>query len=163
MFLLRFILQTIRADFYNPFSQFIVRVTNPLVVPARRLLPSFGGLDIPTLIVLVILQGIVTYVLIKLAGRVVSVDTYFLYVGLRLISLTIWTYKICLIGYVILSWVAQANYSPFALVLGQIVAPLLRPVRRILPTIGAFDFSALIVLLILHAITLELPLPPYLR
>ena len=55
VFLLRFVLQVVRADFYNPFSQFIVRVTNPLVVPARRILPSMRGIDVPTLIVLVFL------------------------------------------------------------------------------------------------------------
>jgi YggT family protein len=163
IFLLRFILQTVRADFYNPFSQFIVRATNPLVVPARRVLPSAGGFDLPTIIVLVLLQALVTFILLKIVGITPTVDVYLSYLVRRLISLTIWTYTICLFIYVILSWVAQANYSPIAVVLGHVVAPILRPVRRIVPLIGGLDLSPLIVLILLQAASIALNLPAYLR
>ena len=67
-FLLRFIMQWSRANYYNPLSQLVFRVTNPLVVPARRVMPSVAGLDMPTLIVLMVLEIIVTFVLLRLAG-----------------------------------------------------------------------------------------------
>ena len=162
-FLLRFILQWVRADFYNPFSQFIVKATNPLVVPARRLLPSFGEVDVPTLIVLVLLQGIVTWLLLAMVGAAFGLDTFLIYVVLRLISLALWLYSISILVYVILSFFAQASYSPIAMLLGQVVGPVLRPVRRLLPPIGGLDLSPLVVLIVLQALMIALQLPTYLR
>ncbi|MDX1563310.1 MAG: YggT family protein [Gammaproteobacteria bacterium] len=155
-FLLRIILQATRADFYNPISQFIVAVTNPLVVPARRLLPSVRQIDLPTLAVLVVLQLIVTYVLVLLVGLNVRADQLIVLAAFRLVQLVLWTYTICIFVYVILSWVAQASYSPIAMLLGQIVAPVLRPFRRIVPLVGGFDLSPLFALILIQAASLLL-------
>jgi YggT family protein len=162
-FLFRFVLQWVRGDFYNPFSQFIVKVTSPLVVPARRILPSVGEVDVPTLIVLVLLECIATFLLVTMAGDSMAIDTFFLYVVLRLIGLTLWFYSICIFVYVILSFFAQASYSPIAMLLGQVVGPVLRPVRRILPPIAGLDLSPLVVLIVLQALMRALPLPAYLH
>jgi YggT family protein len=162
-YLLRFILQWVRADYYNPFAQFVLKVTNPLVVPARRLLPSVGGVDLPTLVVLVLLEALITWLLIALTGTSVPVATFALYVLLRLVSLTLWFYLISIFIYVILSWVGQRQYNPIGATLGQIVEPLLRPARRILPPIGGLDLSPLLVLILLQAAVIALPLPPVLR
>ena len=155
-FLVRIMLQAVRADFYNPVSQFIVRVTNPLVVPARRVLPSLKNFDLPTLVVLVILQFIVTILLLTLRGIEPQFIMLFWSVIFQLIDLTIWTYTICIFVYVILSWIAQAGYSPIAMLLGQIVGPVLRPARRLLPPIGGLDLSPLIVLILLQAASILL-------
>jgi len=163
-FMLRLILQWVRADYYNPISQFVIRITNPLVVPARRVLPSIGKIDTPTVVVLVLLQCAVTYLLLALVGASPTAGAFFYLVVTRLIRLVIWTYTIALFGYVILSWVAQAHYSPIAMVLGQIVGPLLRPVRRILPPIGGIDLSPMLVLILLYAASLAVDdLSLYLR
>jgi YggT family protein len=162
-FLFRFVLQWVRADFRNPLSQFIVRATNPLVVPARRLIPSVGEVDVPTLVVLALLQCLVTWLLIAIIGASVAIETYFLYVVLRLISLTLWFYSISILVYVILSFFAQASYSPIAMLLGQVVGPVLRPVRRILPPVGGLDLSPLVVLILLQALRILLQLPAELR
>ena len=74
-YLLRFVLQWVRADYYNPLAQFVLKVTNPLVVPARRLLPSAGGIDLPTLVVLIALEALVTWLLIALS-RHTSADRF---------------------------------------------------------------------------------------
>jgi YggT family protein len=161
--LFRFVLQQVRADFYNPLSQFIVRVTNPLVVPARRVIPSIGNIDTATLVVLLLVQCLVTWLLLEIVNVSVSLDAYLLFVALRLVHLTLWLYTISLLLYVILSWVAQAAYSPIAMLLGQVVGPILRPVRRILPSISGVDLSPLVVLLLLQALRIALALPPYLR
>lgn len=155
-FLLRIILQLIRADFYNPISQFIVRVTNPLVVPARRMLPRTRHIDMPTLIVLVLLQVIVTLALFAMSGVAPRADIVIWAVIMRLVELVIGTYLICIFIYVILSWVAQASYSPFAMFLGQIVEPVLRPARRILPTLGGLDISPMIVMILLYALSIAI-------
>lgn len=162
-FLFRFVLQWVRADFYNPLSQFIVRATNPLVVPARRLIPSIGEVDVPTLVVLALLQCLVTWLLLAIVGATVGIETYLLYVVLRLISLTLWFYSIGILVYVILSFFAQASYSPIAMLLGQVVGPVLRPIRRLLPPVGGLDLSPLVVLIVLQALMIALQLPPYLR
>ena len=68
--LLRFLLQVVRADFYNPISQFLVKVTNPLVIPVRKVIPGFGGLDVGTLLLALLLQagGIVAILMLNGLG-----------------------------------------------------------------------------------------------
>jgi YggT family protein len=162
-FVMRLALQIVRADFYNPLSQFIMTVTNPLVVPARRILPSVRNFDLPTLVVLVVLEIAVTYLLLLIIGAIPSIDQLLVIVFWRLVYLTIWAYVVCLFVYVILSWVAQSHYSPIAMLLGQVVEPLLRPVRRILPTTPGIDLSTLLVGVLLITALIAIPLPPALR
>jgi len=164
-YLLRFILQWVRADYYNPLAQFVLRVTNPLVVPARRLLPSAGGIDLPTLVVLIVLQALTTWLLVALASLAapIPIAWFALYVVLRLISLTLWFYLVAILIYVILSWVGQRQYSPVGAVLGELVEPLLRPARRLLPPIAGLDLAPLLVLVLIQATIIALPLPWFLR
>jgi YggT family protein len=162
-FLLRFIMQWVRASYYNPLAQFVFKVTNPLVVPARRVLPSIGGLDAPTFVVLLLLEVAVTFALLRLIGASTPVAVLLLYSLLRLIALTLWFYTGALIVYVILSWFGNRGINPIAELLGDLVEPILRPARRLLPPIGGLDLSPLIVILLLQAAMIALPLPLALR
>lgn len=162
-FLLRFIMQWVRASYYNPLSQFVYKVTNPLVVPARRILPSIRGLDTPTLVVLIALEILLTFLLLRLAGLPLPAAQVLFYSLLRLIALAIWFYTGALIIYVLLSWFGNRGINPIAELLGDLVEPLLRPARRLLPPIGGLDLSPLIVIVLLQAATIALPLPVYLR
>ncbi len=162
-YLLRFILQWVRADYYNPIAQFVLRVTNPLVVPARRMLPSVGGVDLPTLVVLLVLECAVTWLLLTLYGASTPFLNLLYLALLRLIMLALWFYAIAILVYVVLSWVGQRHGSPVASLLADIVEPVLRPVRRILPPIAGLDLSPLLVLIALQAVIIALPLPPALR
>jgi YggT family protein len=162
-FLLRFIMQWVRASYYNPLAQFVFKVTNPLVVPARRVLPSVGGLDAPTLVVLVVLEVVVTFVLLRLAGLSLPVSVVLFYSLLRLIALVLWFYFGATLIYVLLSWFGDRGRNPVGALLEEIVEPLLRPARRLLPPIGGLDLSPVIVLLLLRAAMIPLPLPLYLR
>jgi YggT family protein len=150
-FLLRILLQLARADFYNPISQFIVTVTNPLVVPARRIIPSIRRFDFPTFVVLFALQTIVLVVIFALRGGFLPFVSLLWLTLLTLATMTLWTYIFCLLVWVIMSWVGQGGYSPFAQFLGQLVNPLLRPVRRVCPDIGGLDISPLITTIFLMA------------
>ncbi len=162
-YLLRFILQWIRADFYNPFSQFVLRVTNPLVIPARRVIPAAGGIDLATLAVMFLLQLVATYILLLIAGiRPGALDLVSI-AALRLVSLVLWLYFAAILLYVILSWVAPGRHNPISAMLYSLTAPLLRPVQRVIPPIGGLDLSPLIVLILLQALMIALPLPGYLR
>ena len=168
-FLLRFIMQWVRADYYNPAAQFILKVTSPLVIPARRFLPSIKGLDFPTLVVLALLQCVVTWLLIAVAtggavgpGREMSVASFLAFVALGLVNLTLMVYTLVILVYALLSFVNR-GYNPIETWLGQIAEPLLKPVRRVIPPIGGLDLSPLIVILLLQAVRIALPLPLFLR
>lgn len=173
-FLLRFIMQWVRANHYNPLSQVVFKVTNPLVVPARRVLPSVGGLDAPTLVVLFVLELVVTFVLLRLAAlsptaigvfaaSSLNVLDVLFYSFLRLISLTLLLYIGATFIYVLLSWFGDRGRNPMGALLGDLVEPVLRPVRRVLPPVGGLDLAPLIVTVVLYAIRMALPLPYFLR
>lgn len=162
LFMLRIVLQRVRADFYNPLSQFVFRATNPLVMPVRRFLPTSARLDVPTLVVLIILETITTGILFGIAGAAAPGGVFAYYVFLRLISLLLWMYIVGIFIYVILSWVGQGAYNPIARVLADIVNPPLNVVRRFLPPIGGLDLSPLLVLILLQTAVILLPLPPFL-
>jgi YggT family protein len=162
-FLLRFLLQWVRADFYNPLAQIVVRVTNPLVVPARRIMPSAGSIDLPTLVILVALEAVLTWSLLRLVGFPVQAASFVFFVLLRLINTTLWLYVISIFAYVIMSWFSHPGYSPIGRILLDLNEPLLRPVRRFLPPIAGLDLAPLIVVILIAAVRVGLPLPPFLR
>jgi YggT family protein len=161
--LLRVILQFIGVDRYNPLAEFIWRVSNPLVMPLRRILPRSSVIDLASVVTLLALECAATWLLTTLLGIVPTIDAFALYVLLRLVSLTLWFYSVSILIYVILSWVGQAGYSPMAMILSRFNEPILRPVRRILPPIAGLDLSPLLVLIAIQALVLALPLPFYLR
>lgn len=162
-YLIRFVLQWVRADFYNPLSQFIVRITNPLVIPTRRAIPSAGGMDVATLVVMLALEAVFTWLILGLFGAFPSPPTFVLFVVLRLVAMTIMFYTIVIIVYAIMSFVGPGHATPLSLLLAQIVEPVLGPFRRLLPPIGGLDLSPLLVLILLQAVLVALPLPPLLR
>lgn len=141
-FVLRLMMAWVRADFRNPLAQFIVKVTNPLVVPARRFIAPIGGLDLATLVVLLALQVLVTFVLVQITcgggaqgGQIVVLAL------MRLVDLALETYFWLLLAYVVASWVGQGAYNPAIAALASLVEPMLTPLRRIIPPIGGFDIS----------------------
>lgn len=156
MLLLRILLQVARADFYGPIPQLIVRITNPLVVPARRIIPSFRRFDLPTLILLFVLQLAVILllnVLASLDGSVQPAQPIYgslVVAAFMLLNMTIWTYLISIVIYIVLSWFGQ-SFHPLAIFAGQLIAPLLRPARRLLPPTGGLDLSPMIVSIFLVA------------
>ena len=144
---LRLWLQLAKADFYNPFSQFTVKATQPVVGPLRRFVPSIGPIDTATLLfaVLIAFAKIITYALIA-QGSVPPLFSAFIFSILNLIYQVMWLIFIILVIRAILSWVSQGNH-PVEMVMGQLTEPLLRPIRRIIPAMGGLDLSVLIFLL----------------
>ncbi len=159
-FLLRLLLQWVRADFYNPLSQFIVRVTNPLVRPLRRVIPPIGGIDTATLLVILGLELAATALLLGMAtgGPLPGLVTLLYLAVLRTLVLLLRLYFVAILISVILSWVGRDARHPLVALLNSVVEPVLRPVRRILPSIGGLDLSPLIVLLLIQALLIAIPL-----
>ena len=157
VFLLRLLFQLNRTDFRNPFVQTIVRLTNPVVMPLRRLLPPIGRVDTASVVALVLAQLVRTAAdfLLSGGGRP-AVEVLLLIVLVKLVDLTLLLYLCALIGYVVLSWVAPDGYSPAGRVLADLVEPLLRPLRRALPHMGGMDWSPMVASLLLIVLRMVL-------
>ena len=155
--LLRFLLQLVRADFYNPISQFLVKVTNPLVIPMRRLIPGLGGLDLSSLLLAVLLQlaGIILLLLINGLG-LPGVFTLLVWSLLGVLGLLVNIYFFALLGMIILSWVAAGSRHPAIYLLYQITEPVMAPFRKVLPNMGGLDFSPILVFILINIIQIAL-------
>ncbi len=155
--LLRFLLQLVRADFYNPISQFIVKVTNPLVVPVRKIIPGYAGLDIASLLLALLLQiiGIAAIFLIHY-GALPGPALLVMGGVLGIIALLVKIYFFALLAMIILSWVAQGSNHPAIYLLFQITEPVMAPVRKLLPPMGGMDFSPILVFVLINVIQIVL-------
>ena len=166
--LLRFVLQLVMADFYNPVCQFLVRATNPLVLPLRKLLPAYGRFDPASLLLSILLQllGIVAVLMlygVSLPG--LSLMLAWSFIGV--LGLLVNVYFFALLAMIILSWVAPGSSNPAVYLIYQITEPVAAPVRRMLPSMGGIDFSPIllfiminIVQIVLRNIAAGLGLPP---
>jgi YggT family protein len=145
--MLRFLLQRVRADFYNPISQFIVRVTNPPLKPLRRLIPGLGGVDVASLVLMLALQMLSLTIIVLLRGVSVGFGTLLLLSVTELVDLAFNIFIFSILIQAILSWVNPGTYNPVSAILGSLTEPVLRPVRRLLPPMGGLDLSPLFAIL----------------
>ena len=157
--MLRFLLQWVRADFYNPLVQFLVKITNPLLLPLRRIVPGIGGFDwarlLPALLFQLLLSGAVVFLLRGSIEDGAGLAIALFALALRsLLRLTVYIFIGALILLAVLSWVNP--YSPFAGPVSQLTRPLLDPIRRIVPLISGIDLSPLIAILLLQALLIFL-------
>jgi len=155
--LLRFLLQVVKADFYNPISQFLVKVTNPLVIPLRKVIPGFGGLDIASLLLALVLQGggIVAILLLNGLGFPNPL-LLLLWSALGVVGLLVNIYFFALLAMIILSWIAPGSRNPAVFLLHQITEPVMAPVRKLLPPMGGLDFSPILVFILINVIQIAL-------
>lgn len=159
--LLRFLLQWLRASFRNPFSQFLVALTNFIVLPLRKVIPGLGGLDLASLLAAWLVELVMALLVLAVNGFPLVVAGWgvvpgvALWAAVKLLSLGIYVFMGAVLLQALLSWVNP--YSPVAPVLYALSEPLLRPVRKILPPIGGIDLSPLVVLLALQLV-LMLPM-----
>lgn len=159
---LRVLLQRLGADYYNPVVQFIVRVTNPLLRPLRKVVPAAGGWDLAALLLAVLCAFLNGWLVLSLVGLGARGDIVARYSLLKLLSVLINLYIFSLLAQAILSWVNPRHYNPVAAVLWRLNEPLMRPVRRLIPTIGTIDLSPLVLIIALEAVSILLGLPGYL-
>lgn len=145
--LLRFLLQLVRADFYNPLCQAIVTVTNPLLRPMRRVIPPVAGIDSASVILLLGLQMINTALVALMVGADPAVVGLVVVAAAELLSKVIWTFIGAILIQVILSWVAQGNYNPIISVIYALTDPVLGPARRLIPPLGGLDLSPMVVII----------------
>jgi YggT family protein len=158
VFLLRLLLQWSRADFRNQVAQAVVRLTNPVILPLRRLLPPIGKLDTASAVAVVLVAVLEEIVLFWLQGIPISYAGYWPRAVLfRVIDITLTTYLYAIFIYALLSMVAPGGYSPMQSILTSLCEPVLRPFRRIIPPIAGIDLSPLWASIILIALLKLLP------
>jgi YggT family protein len=156
-FLLRLLFQLLRTDFRNPLAQAVVRITNPLVLPLRKILPPAGRVDTASVVAVLIAQSVRTALIALISGGGMPSLVELLIVALvALLDTTLLVFLVAVFLYVILSWVAPDGYSPAGRLLGTLVEPLLRPFRRALPPLGGLDLSPLVVILLLSVLRMVL-------
>jgi YggT family protein len=158
-FALRLLLQWAAVDKRNPLVQFILRVTNPLVIPLRRLLPAVGRIDTSTVVALVGLQVLGTLLLLRIGCMGEPAVWQVLAMALLgLVKLTLSVFTWSIIIYVLLSWISPGGYNPGAALVAALVEPILAPFRRVIPPIAGLDLSPLFALLALQAVSMLLPM-----
>lgn len=151
LLLLRFWLPWLRADFRNPVAQGILRFTSPLILPLRRFLPAIGRLDTATLLVAFLVQFVTVVILAAILGRSHGPGSVAIVSAFELVILSLNLFFFVIIIRVILSWVAPHNYNPITVLLNTLSEPILRPFRRVIPTIGGIDISPIFAIVLLQA------------
>lgn len=146
--IVRFLLQAARADFYNPICQSLVKVTDPFVIPFRKFIPGYRGLDLASLLVAFLLNVLATALLcLVLAGRLYG-PQYLLGWGLvGLISLALNIYFWSLIIMIVASWIAPMSANPVLILIYQMLEPVQSRVRGIIPPLGMIDLSPIFIFL----------------
>ncbi len=147
LLLLRFLLQQVGADFYNPISQFIVKMTQPVVKIARRIIPSYRRIDVATLVLVLIFVFIKLSTLTAIGGYRASAGSLLLLSLHDLISLVFDIFIFAIFIQAILSWINPDPYNPMMTILRSLTAPVLRPVQRMVPMVGGLDFSPIVALI----------------
>ncbi len=154
--LLRLLLQWVKADFYNPLCQFLVKITNPVLVPARRIVPSIGKLDTASVIVMLILELMQLAIISQLSQAGFSFQFMALFAVRKLLVALLLTYFVLIIARVIVSWIGAQSRHPLIPLIHQLTEPVLRPFYKFIPPLGGLDLSPLFALIALRFLLLLL-------
>jgi YggT family protein len=149
----RLLLQLTRADFRNPIAQAVVKLTNPLIVPLRRVLPPLGKVDTASIVAVVLVAAVQVACLFALhAGGYPDALGWTYAVATDILRALLWLYCYAIILYALLSLIAPGGYSPLQSVLTSLCEPVLRPIRRLIPGVAGIDLSPLWAVIAIQAI-----------
>ena len=154
--LLRLLLQWVRADFYNPLSQFLIKVTNPILVPLRRIIPSIGRLDTASVVLMLLLEFLGIWLVASIGSRTMPWQQIVTFGVLKLLMTLLMTYFFLIIISVILSWLGQGMKHPVIPLVYQLTEPILRPFRKVIPSIAGIDLSPMFALIAIRFLMLLL-------
>jgi YggT family protein len=154
--LLRLLLQWARADFRNPICQGIVRLTNPLIVPLRRILPPIGKVDTASVVAVILVAIVEVVILTSLGGVTLDPLLVLRAAALEIVHAILWLYFYAIFLYALLSMVAPGGYSPLQSLLTALCEPVLRPIRRVIPPLGGIDLSPLWAGILIQAVLILL-------
>lgn len=157
--MLRFLLALVRADFYNPVSQFLVKATNPVLVPLRRIIPSAGKVDTSAIVLIVALQVAALGLIALLRDSQISIAALLTLSLAELLGLLLNVFLFAILIQVIMSWINPGAYNPAVSLIYSLTEPVLRPFRQLIPPFSGLDLSPLVALIAIQ-LTKMLLLPP---
>ncbi len=157
--LLRFLFQWTRVDFYNPISQFLVKVTHPPLKLLRRVVPSIGKIDMASLVLALALQILADFLILALQGEIAGITALVLYSFKQLVEMVLNIFVFAVFARAILSWFDPGNYNPASSILQRLTEPLLSICRKVIPDLGGIDLSPLVALVFLQLAKMMI-LPP---
>lgn len=146
--LLRFLFQLVKADFHNPVSQAVVKTTNPPLRLLRKVVPGFGGIDWPSIVLLFSLQALeICLLTFILNGQMPSPFGLLVLCAAHLLQLTAYVYMFFIFITIVISWISPGAYSPLTVLIYQVIEPVMSRVQRRMPTTAGLDWSPMLVLL----------------
>ncbi|MFO7762654.1 MAG: YggT family protein [Wenzhouxiangellaceae bacterium] len=145
--MLRVLLEAVGADYYNPVSQVLITVTQPLVGPLARIIPRMGRFNSAAVVLLVILQTISVVLVMAISGFAADPLQALVIALFRLVRMLLVMYMVLIIAEVILSWVGGGMRHPIIPLIYQLTRPVLQPIRRVIPSIGGLDLSPLVAII----------------
>lgn len=157
--LVRLVLQLVRANFYNPVCQFIVKATNPPLKPLRRIIPGLMGIDMAAVVLLLALQMLKLFLIALVTGMGLSFAGVLVMSIGELIAMLLNLYMVTILVQIVLSWVGQGGGNPMVSLLYTLNEPVMRPARRILPPISGIDLSPILVFLAIGLLKILLVSP----
>jgi YggT family protein len=152
--MLRFLLQWVRADFYNPVSQFIVKATQPPLTPLRRIIPGFAGVDLAALVFMFVLKFVELWLITGLLGISPQIGGLAMLSIAELLGMLVNVFIVSIVIQVVISWVNPGMYNPVMGLLHSLNEPLLAPARRIIPPISGLDLSPIVVIVGLQLVSM---------
>lgn len=153
---IRFLLALVKADFYNPISQALVTITNPTLIPLRRLIPAIGKIDTAAIVLaLILIMMKLTLLMLIIKGGMPGLSLIWVAL-IELAQLIIWIYIIAMILLAVMSWVGNTYGNPLVSILYKLTEPLLRPVRSVIPPISGLDLSPLVATMGLYIVLIIL-------
>lgn len=157
--MLRFLLQWVRADFYNPVSQFIVKATQPALGPLRRIVPGLAGLDVAAMVFMLALKLVELWLVTGLVGKDAPLGALLVLSIAELLGLLVKVFIFSILIQVVISWVNPGMYNPVMGLLHSLNEPLLAPARRVIPPMSGLDLSPIVVIICLYLVTMLVEAP----
>lgn len=145
--LLRVLLEAVGADYYNPISQVLLKITEPLVAPLGRIIPRIGRFNTAAVVLMLILQAVAVFLVLTLNGFSLPLLDLLVVSFMRLVRLLLTMYLVLILAEVILSWVGGGLRHPIIPLIYQLTRPVLEPIRKVLPSLGGLDLSPLVALI----------------
>jgi YggT family protein len=156
---LRFLFQWVNADYYNPICQFVVKITHPPLRQLRRIIPPIGRVDTSTLVLMLALQVLASYLVLKLEGVELNLAALTIFSASQLIELVLNILMFAVILTAVMSWIHASRHNPAVSLLHSITSPMLKWSRKLLPPMSGIDFSPLIPIIGIQLLKM-LILPP---
>lgn len=159
LFFFRFLMQGLRVDFRNPLSQFVYKLTNPVLMPIQKALPVVRGWNLAALLVTFLLTLLETWLLYRLAGLGLPIPALLVISLALLIQFAATVVLWMIILRAILSFVSPDPYNPMVQMLYRLSDPILKPFQKLIPPIGGLDLSPVFAVLALQLVRVLIAAP----